>query len=277
MPYTATTFNSGAGPGIDSGVLNTMQTQYTEATQSFGPDLFTAFVLTGMVVTADGSVLTQIDMTSGTAYVKQSADNTLRRRAISSQNFSATGHPSATMYLDLNPDGTFSWATTHSGTANYLTIATVTTDASAHISTVTDTRTLATSLLPSASGKISFPGAISFDGGKITTDGSGTLQTTVALATTTTEGGAHVWKLFTRTAGIGNDNCFSVFDATTSVTALTLDTSGNGTVNGTLQTGNGAYFPKLLSNGGGASGRAIWVGTTDPGASAAEGDVWING
>lgn len=31
----------------------------------------------------------------------------------------------------------------------------------------------------------------------------------------------------------------------------------------------------INSNGGGSAGTTIWVGTTDPGGSAAEGDIWI--
>jgi hypothetical protein len=38
---------------------------------------------------------------------------------------------------------------------------------------------------------------------------------------------------------------------------------------------DGGILAQIRSAGGGASGVTIWVGTTDPGASAAEGDVWI--
>lgn len=34
---------------------------------------------------------------------------------------------------------------------------------------------------------------------------------------------------------------------------------------------------KKNSAGGGAAGGTIWVGTTDPAGSAAEGDIWVNG
>lgn len=44
---------------------------------------------------------------------------------------------------------------------------------------------------------------------------------------------------------------------------------------GTATPGN--YYPQLASNGGGAAGKKIWVGTTDPAGNASEGDVWIGG
>jgi len=44
---------------------------------------------------------------------------------------------------------------------------------------------------------------------------------------------------------------------------------------GTATPGN--YYPQLASAGGGAAGKKIWVGTTDPGGAASEGDFWLNG
>lgn len=38
----------------------------------------------------------------------------------------------------------------------------------------------------------------------------------------------------------------------------------------------GNTVPRIRSNGGGSAGMTIWVGTTDPGGNAQEGDIWIN-
>lgn len=159
MPFTATTFNSGAAPGIDAPVLNAMQTQYSEATLSLEQDLFSAFVLSGLVATKDGVTASQLDVTAGVAFVLQT-DGTLRRRAPTSSTQSCSGHASTTLYLDLNPDGTWSFATTHSAQAGYLPIAQVTTDASANILTVTDVRTLTPSLLPAATAALNIPAGL---------------------------------------------------------------------------------------------------------------------
>jgi hypothetical protein len=151
MPFTAIAFNTGAAPGMDGPTMNFLETQYIESILSFGPDLFTPWVLTGLVATKDGTTFSQLDVTAGTAYPKQT-DNTLRQRTPTATNFSTTGHVSTTMYLDLNPDGTWSWNTAHSGVANYLPIAQVTTDSSANILAVTDERTLNTTFLPGMAG-----------------------------------------------------------------------------------------------------------------------------
>lgn len=160
MPYTKTTWNSGTAPGVDAPELNNLETQYTEATLSLEQDLFSAFVLNGLVATKDGTTASQLDITAGVAFLLQT-DSTLRRRAPTSSTQSCSGHPSTTLFLDLNPDGTWSFGTAHSGTANYLPIAQVTTDASANILTVTDERTMTPSLLPGASAALSVPGGIS--------------------------------------------------------------------------------------------------------------------
>lgn len=156
MSFTATTFNSGAAPGIDAGVLNTMQTQYLEAILSWNPDLLTPCVLTGYTAVKDGSIATQLDVALGTAYAKQT-DNTLRQIAKTASTQSTVGHTSATMYLFLKNDGTWQWSTTSTGPTNSLAICTVTTDASANISTVTDTRPLNTTLLSALSGVLTLP------------------------------------------------------------------------------------------------------------------------
>lgn len=171
MSYTKNpTWNSGGAPGIDAGALNNSETQYQEASLSFNPDILTAgFVLSGLVCTKDGSVASKLDVTTGSYYAVQSADSTLRQRTISATNFT-TSTPSTTYFLDVNPDGTTSWGTSHSGVSNHLTICSVTTDGSANISTVTDTRPTVINLFANAIGALQFKGNTLWHAGN---DGSG--------------------------------------------------------------------------------------------------------
>lgn len=155
MPYTATTFNSGAAPGIDAAVLNAMQTQYSEAMNSFEADFMTAFVLLGGVCTIHGGLPKQMDVTGCTYFAVQATDSTLRKRVVSATNFT-TVTASTTYFLDYNPDGTTSWGTAHSGTANYVPIASVTTDGSGNISVITDARPTVINLFAQAVGLLQF-------------------------------------------------------------------------------------------------------------------------
>jgi hypothetical protein len=50
---------------------------------------------------------------------------------------------------------------------------------------------------------------------------------------------------------------------------------GSGTVQWQVFS-DGAVMGNIKSNGGGAAGTRIWVGTTDPGTLAQEGDIWID-
>lgn len=105
----------------------------------YAQDLFAqGFVLSGLVASKDGTTASQLDVTSGVSYLVQS-DGSVKRYAPSAATF-ATASASATYYLDFQPDGTWSFHTGHSTQTGYLTIATVTTDASSNIATVTDTR-----------------------------------------------------------------------------------------------------------------------------------------
>jgi hypothetical protein len=173
--------------------MNNLETQYTEATNSLPIGSCTAFVESGMVSTKDGSVASQLDITSGVAWLMQT-DSTLRRRAPTSTNRSTSGHPSTTMYLFLQNDGTYAWQTSSSGPSNSLAIAHCTTDGSSNILVVTDDRDLNPNLFNSALG-----------------------------------------------------NPFWGADA----------------------------LAQMKSQGGGSAGANIWVGTTDPGSNALEGDIWI--
>ncbi len=155
MPFTKTTFNSGAAPGIDAAVLNAIQTQYDEATQSFEKNLFQPFVLTGGICTIHGGLPKQMDVTTCTYYPVQASDSTLRRRAVLATNFT-TVTASTTYFLDYNSDGTTSWGTAHSADVNALTIASVTTDGSGNISVITDTRPTVINLFVAAVGLLQF-------------------------------------------------------------------------------------------------------------------------
>ncbi len=150
MPFTPPTWTNGV-TALSSANMTTLGTQYTEATNSFEQDTIAAFVYSGLVSTKDGTTATQLDVTAGVAFLVQT-DGTLRRRAPTSSTQSTSGNPSTVMYLDLNPDGTWSWATTHSGVSNYLTVAQVTTDSSSNILTVTDERNLTLNLFPLMTG-----------------------------------------------------------------------------------------------------------------------------
>lgn len=161
MPFTPTTWTNGVTAANSAHMTNT-DTQYTEATNSFEQDLFTAFVLTGGVATKDGSIATQLDVTQCTYFALQS-DSTLRRRVVAAANYT-TSTPSTTYYLDFNPDQTVSWATSHSGVSNYLPIAQVTTDGSGNIATVTDKRSKTAALLATLIGLLGLPPAgVTFD------------------------------------------------------------------------------------------------------------------
>lgn len=298
MPFTPVTYNTGAAPGIDGPAVNAWQLQYLEAINSFEQDLFTPFVYgsTSMVATKDGTTASQLDVTAGVAFPKQT-DSTLRRRATTATTFSASGHASSTLYLDLNPDGSWSWGTAHSGVANYLPIASVVTDSSSNIATVTDARTLATTLLSGMAGSLALP-KLNTDSGKIITDGAGNLSagsvttgtaTTGQVLTLNTSGGlsgfgydgasANVHWDAPQGGGVAHGFYFATYTGSTLVIPLSLgSTVGLSYVDGAgIIHGPSGLFGQMTSAGGGAAGGKVWVGTTDPGASAAEGDIWIGG
>jgi hypothetical protein len=170
-PYAPSTYTT----TMTLGDAQNLETQAGVALFSLNPDLFTAFVLSGITCTKDGTTATQLDVASGYAYATQT-DGTLARIDVVSDTFSTVGHATATMYLDLNPDGSWSWGTSHSAVSNHLTICSVTTDGSANISSVTDARTVTTTLLgglslgglnvgtPGAAGSFAVNEALRFGG-----------------------------------------------------------------------------------------------------------------
>lgn len=125
--------------------LGSSVTTNASTPNSVNQDEWTPFVLTGLVATKDGSIANKLDVTEGVAWLRQ-ADQSLGRVAENATSFT-TIQISSIYYLDLNPDGTYSFAISHSGQPNYLPIAQVTTDASGNILAVTDKRTLNTQLL----------------------------------------------------------------------------------------------------------------------------------
>lgn len=157
MAYTATTWVDGTTAGNHT-TMNNLETQYTQAITSFEQDLWTPFVLSGLVCTKDGSVATQLDVTAGIAFLKQSADNSLQRRAPGATNFT-TSTPSTTYFLYLQADGSWYWSTTNGPAPNSLHICNVVTDGSGNISTVQDFRVTVTSLLSGAAGQVNIPAA----------------------------------------------------------------------------------------------------------------------
>lgn len=159
MPYTPTTWVFSTTMGTYTR-LNNLETQYTEATNSFEQDLLTPFVYSGMVCTKDGTIANQLDITAGLAFPMQ-ADNTLRRRGTLATT-KTTATPSTTYYLYLQPDGTWYWSTSNSPAANSLAICQVTTDGSGNINAggVTDKRVTTTTLLASMVGSVNFPGGL---------------------------------------------------------------------------------------------------------------------
>lgn len=180
MPYTPTAWVLSGAPAINAINLNNLETQYTESTNSFPLDLVTNFTYSGFGCVKDGSIATQLDVAAGVIYIGQT-DGTKRKRQLGATNQSTVGHPSATLFLDINPDASWSFATTHSGVTNSMPICSVTTDGSANISTVTDARISVVNLFPSAIGAPQFGGV---NLAKMNTAGGGAAAGTIWVGTT---------------------------------------------------------------------------------------------
>jgi hypothetical protein len=158
MPYTKTSWTSGTTP-VDAPEMNNLEKQYDEAVNSL-PSVFSgAFVIDGCTGVRNGGNLKQLNFTGGDAFVMQT-DGSFRIRSPITQNF-LTSVASTTYFLDLNPDGTLSWGTSHSGVSNFLPLLQLTTDGSANIVTpITDNRQLYVNLFPNAVGSLKFGGAV---------------------------------------------------------------------------------------------------------------------
>lgn len=159
LPYAPTSWVAGT-TACSQANMNNLESQAAVALSSFNPDLLSAFVLSGLVATKDGTIASQLDVTAGKAYLTQT-DGTLGLRSLASFTKTTTT-PSTTYFLDLNPDGSVSWGTSHSAVTNHLTIASVTTDGSSNILVVTDARPLNTTLLNGFTGLLTVGGGIFF-------------------------------------------------------------------------------------------------------------------
>jgi hypothetical protein len=175
-PYSPTTWTNGVTPASQTN-MNHLETSYGLAVQTLPQYSVAGYVLYGLVASKDGVTANQLDVTAGVAWLLQT-DNTIAFQLIaSSAGPLTTSSPTATYYLDLNPDGSYSFATSHSGVANHLTICTVATDGSGNILTVTDTRPLNGILFPASTGSVGFglpsTGGVGFDQmGSATTRGA---------------------------------------------------------------------------------------------------------
>lgn len=176
MAYTKNpTWVNASAPGISASALNAIETEYDEAINSFNQDMFSGgFVLSGLTCSINGGNASQLDIASGVAYLVQS-DGSLRRRAIGSTNKTAVSN-NTVYYLDVDPDGTLQWATSHSGTSNHITICSVTTDGSHHLLEITDAWVTTASIFSTMTGHLDLPSGSTAGGSQIWTaanDGSG--------------------------------------------------------------------------------------------------------
>ena len=254
MPYSPTVWVSGSTP-LDQTELSNLETQYSEATNSFERDLFTAYVLSGLVATKDGTTANQLDVTSGVAFLLQ-ADNTLRRRAPTSST-QVTSALTSTYHLYLQPDGTWYWSTSNSPASNSLFIAQVVTDGSGNISTVTDERVLNTTLFSGMLGVVKL-NALYSDTGSITSDGSGNITAVKAI---------------TSTGAIATSGNISTSGGTLTVHGSSSLDNGNITTNG-----SGNLTAKgLIANTGGLSVSGGGITVTSGSTSLDNGQITTNG
>lgn len=120
--------------------------------------------------------------------------------------------------------------------------------------------------------------AISSDGGALTSDGFGNLTATGTVIGAVLKGGASDLYIVTHNAGATPVYIhFQVWNGTALVTPFGIGSAG-GNLSWVDSSGhffdNGSRLISARSAGGGAAGVTNWVGTTDPGASAGEGDTW---
>lgn len=193
----------------------------TSAANGFEQDFLTGFVLTGLVSTKDGVTANQLDVTSGIAFLVQSDSSLGRIAPLASRQL--TSAINSTYFLDLNPDGSFSFATSHSTVSNHLTLATVTTDGSGNIATVTDARQLNSTMLPAMAGLLTLPKL-----GNVT-------ATLYKAALDTTSGNKEVLDITNAAAGghhygvfIDTDDALHIFDFTGGFDTLLMRASDGG-------------------------------------------------
>lgn len=109
------------------------------------------------------------------------------------------------------------------------------------------------------------PNESSFGGSLIIKDSSGDVQITLFP-----DGGA-VFNSYISTSQVVSPNNQAL---TIRVNGKNTSFNTDGTVTLTYAGAAGTLAP-IVSGGGGSAGKGIWVGTSDPGTNAAEGDIWI--
>lgn len=208
-------------------------------------DLFAeGFVQNGLETSINGTNAARLDVTAGTAYVKQTSSGDIHRYD-KDATFFTTSVASTTYYLDLNEDGTYNWDTSHSSDSNYLPISEATTDSNADINSVTDardTKPLLDMVLQDASkidfGNTNFPSlASSFSSNTVAGallalgDSSGVVEHNLDVSSPSN--GYYVrWEN-------GLQVCFLVYTTTISISNLN---------NGLYRNGSGGFAPSFPAN-----------------------------
>jgi hypothetical protein len=149
--YTPTSWVAGVTPASQPN-MNNLETQSKVALHAFNPDVVGAgLVLSGCAVS--GTVgTTTVNIGSGQAYTVMSDGTTGAITVVSATQTTVT--PNATYNLYLQPDGTYYWSTSNSPAANSLSLATVATNGSGQIATITDKRPTLITFLPTAIGAL---------------------------------------------------------------------------------------------------------------------------
>lgn len=190
-------------------------------------DILTPFAFSGLALTHSINV-NQADVQPGIVLLRQS-DNSLLHLAPVQQSF-LTSAANSVYYLDINPDGTYSWGTTHSTQTNYMSIWQVNTDASGNISTTTDLRNFIPSFLYGQFGGVQFYGFIKIHGqpdGKGSDPEIGYYSTTRATQIWTPQTGASQWIEFVTWNGSAVKVPFGIGSASSGNAAAYVDDSGN--------------------------------------------------
>ena len=239
MPYAQTLWSNGT-TALSAAHLNNLEDQFFEASNTFEQYLVQPFVFSGLVCTKDGTTANQLDVTAGVAFLTQT-DSTVRYRAFAASTGGqfTTSAISATYYLDANADGTWSFATSHSAAANYLSICQVVTDASGNISTVTDERVTTINFFNGA-----LASGMSINGNAVVTSAGGSLSLssltvsgtatfdTAPLSQVTLSGADKKVYEFKATDGddlflyIRSNNTFGLYNNTTSTWLMQWTTAG---------------------------------------------------
>ena len=181
------------------------------------------------------------------------------RRSASASGQFVTSTPSTTYYLDLNPDGSWSFATSHSAVSNYLPICQATTNTSGNISAVTDKRPVAISLLSSIVGPLFLAGAaLTLNSGALWS-GNG------SLSLLSQESGSANGVIFKTWSGSATVTPFSVGGQFGAAPAY-VDNSGN--YNGP----SGGGIP--MTRNGAAVSVPVYTGANSP-VNPPTGSVWL--